>query len=214
MAATNYSSMNFSLGSATKVETQNALKIKKQASPQTPSPQKANKYMGMSDAAIKKAYIGMTQAQKKANGIAMAKASQANKKKKSTASSSSKTTPKPTPTPKGDGSVKAIRVKTSFEKQSEARKKQATSKTEPRSDGLRNLSKTIKKPTTNTQQTSYKPKGTGRGGSRASNNNRGRTQTSKAKEPKVGDTRRIRKGSKYVTQGWTGSRWKEVGGKG
>jgi len=125
MAATNYSSKNFNLGPATKVETQNALKIKNQASPQTPSPQKANKYMGMSDAAIKKAYIGMTQAQKKANGIAMAKASQANKKKKSTASSSSKTTPKPKPTPTGDGSVKAIRVKTSFEKQSEARKRQA-----------------------------------------------------------------------------------------
>ena len=107
---------------------------------------------------------------------------------------------------------------------------------ESRSDGLRNLSKTVKS-TKRPNQTKNgaslgsklsaaekakrakaaaspnKPaKGTARGGSRASNNNRGRTQTSKG--PKVGETRRIRKGSKYITQGWTGSRWKEVGGKG
>ena len=147
MAATKLPSMNFNLGPATKVETQNALKIKNQASPPEPSKQKVNKYIGMSDAAIKKAYIGMTQAQKKANGIEMAKASQANKKKKSTASSSSKTTPTskpPTPKPsaakpsaakptnKGDGSVKAVKKKTTFEQQQQYQASRKTRKGEER----------------------------------------------------------------------------------
>lgn len=107
---------------------------------------------------------------------------------------------------------------------------------ESRSDGLRNLSNKVTAPKRPNQTKNgaslgsklsaaekakrakaaaspNKPaRGTARGGSRASNNNRGKVQTSKG--PKVGDTRRIRKGSKYVTQGWTGSRWKEVGGKG
>jgi hypothetical protein len=115
-------------------------------------------------------------------------------------------------------------------------KKKATK--ESRSDGLRNLSKTVKS-TNRPNQTkngaslgsklsaaekakrakaaaspNKTARGTARGGSRASNNNRGKVQTSKSKGPKVGETRRIRKGSKYVTQGWTGSRWKAVGGKG
>lgn len=57
-------------------------------------------------------------------------------------------------------------------------------------------------------------RGTARGGSRASNNNRGRTQTSSG--PKAGDTRRTRKGSKYVTQMYDGKKWVtgKVGGKG
>lgn len=47
--------------------------------------------------------------------------------------------------------------------------------------------------------------GTSRGGSRASNNNRGRLRTPSG--PKVGSTRRIRKGSKYVTQMWDGKKY-------
>jgi hypothetical protein len=53
-----------------------------------------------------------------------------------------------------------------------------------------------------------------RGGRRASNNTRGRTQTSNG--PKAGDTRRTRKGSSYVTQMYDGNKWVngKVGGKG
>ena len=53
-----------------------------------------------------------------------------------------------------------------------------------------------------------------RGGSRANNNTRGRTQTSNG--PKAGDTRRTRKGSSYVTQMYDGKKWinGKVGGKG
>ena len=47
--------------------------------------------------------------------------------------------------------------------------------------------------------------GTSRGGSRSSNNNRNRLRTPSG--PKVGSTRRIRKGSKYVTQMWDGKKY-------
>lgn len=46
---------------------------------------------------------------------------------------------------------------------------------------------------------------THRGGARASNNNRNRLRTPSG--PKVGSTRRIRKGSKYVTQMWDGKKY-------
>jgi len=46
---------------------------------------------------------------------------------------------------------------------------------------------------------------THRGGTRASNNNRNRLRTPSG--PKVGTTRRIRKGSKYVTQMWDGKKY-------
>ena len=46
---------------------------------------------------------------------------------------------------------------------------------------------------------------THRGGARASNNNRNRLRTPSG--PKVGTTRRIRKGSKYVTQMWDGKKY-------
>lgn len=57
-------------------------------------------------------------------------------------------------------------------------------------------------------------RGTARGGSRASNNNRGRAKTTSG--PQAGDTRRTRKGSKYVTQMYNGKTWVngKVGGKG
>ena len=53
-----------------------------------------------------------------------------------------------------------------------------------------------------------------RGGSRSSNNTRGRTVQSRG--PKAGDTRRTRKGSSYVTQMYDGKKWVngKVGGKG
>ena len=109
---------------------------------------------------------------------------------------------------------------------------------ESRSDGLRNLSNKVTAPKRPKQTTNgaslgskltaaekakrakaaaspNKPaRGTARGGSRASNNNRGKVQTSKG--PKAGDTRRTRKGSKYVTQMYDGKKWVNgtVGGKG
>jgi hypothetical protein len=118
--------------------------------------------------------------------------SKTNKKKPAAKPTAKPTAPKATK--KGDGSVKAIKV-------------QRTGSTE-----VKKTAKPTKKPAA---KPNLKAKtGTARGGSRASNNNRGKVQTSKSKGPKVGETRRIRKGSKYVTQGWTGSRWKAVGGKG
>ncbi len=48
--------------------------------------------------------------------------------------------------------------------------------------------------------------GTSRGGSRASNNNRGQLRANTS-GPKVGSTRRIRKGRTYVTQMWDGKKY-------
>ena len=48
--------------------------------------------------------------------------------------------------------------------------------------------------------------GTSRGGSRASNNNRGQLRANTS-GPKVGSTRRIRKGRGYVTQMWNGKKY-------
>lgn len=48
--------------------------------------------------------------------------------------------------------------------------------------------------------------GTSRGGSRASNNNRGQLRANTS-GPKVGSTRRIRKGRTYVTQMWNGKKY-------
>ena len=48
--------------------------------------------------------------------------------------------------------------------------------------------------------------GTSRGGSRASNNNRGQLKANTS-GPKVGSTRRIRKGRTYVTQMWDGKKY-------
>lgn len=71
------------LGKPKKKEQQTAKKIQQQVSPQKKiTPPKANKFMGLSDAEIKRRYTSMSQAEKKANGIAMAKASQANKANK------------------------------------------------------------------------------------------------------------------------------------
>ena len=87
-----------------------------------------------------------------------------------------------------------------------------------RPDSLRNLGKRpvpTKTPPKETPKKTQPPKrGTARGGSRASNNNRGLPKTSSG--PKAGDTRRIRKGSKYVTQMYNGKKWVtgKVGGKG
>ena len=102
-------------------------------------------------------------------------------KKPAPAPKASKPAPKPapkaTPKPTGDGSVKAIPVKRTGSTE--------VKKTEPK-------------------KVAVKPK-RHRGGSRANNNTRGLTQT--ASGPKAGATRRIRKGSKYVTQMWNGSKW-------
>ena len=48
--------------------------------------------------------------------------------------------------------------------------------------------------------------GTSRGGSRSSNNNRGQLRANTS-GPKVGSTRRIRKGRTYVTQMWDGKKY-------
>ncbi len=140
----------------------------------------------------------------------------------STSTNSSKTTkskkPKPTP-PKAQ-------LKTSPKPAAKP-----AAKPERRSDGLRNLSKTTNKPKsprdkmpyagsfpgetkkTNAKKTTNKPaRGTARGGSRASNNNKGRTTTSSG--PKKGDTKTATiQGVKYIMT-WSGSRWTSKKAKG
>ena len=224
MAATNYSSMNFNLGPASKVEKQNALRIKKQASPQTASPTKTNKYMGMSDAAIKKAYIGMTQAQKKANGIAMAKASQANKGKKkntvakSVKSASKTTSSKPTVSAKpkvdpqrntGSGRDGKFGLGTS----GKGRPTNPVKAKERQVDGVGPSRKQRKKDMSSdmgeTSKTSYKPKGAARAGSRASNsNNKSQVRyESSNTTPKEGDKKRV----SGILKVYKNGRWVKVG---
>ena len=96
---------------------------------------------------------------------------------------------------KGDGSVKAIKVK-------------RAGSTEVKNAVVKPTKKAVVKPNLKDK------KGTARGGKRASNNNRGRIQTSRG--PKAGDTRRTRIGTKYVTQMYDGKKWVtgKVGGKG
>ena len=134
------------------------------------------------------------------------------KKPKVVKKSKLKTSPAAT-AKKGDGSVIATKVKRSGSTSVEPAKRPNQTKNGA-SLGSK-LSAAEKAKRLKAAMTPNKPaRGTARGGSRASNNNRGRTQTSKG--PKAGDTRRTRKGSKYVTQMYDGKKWVtgKIGGKG
>lgn len=203
MATTKLPSFNLKLGPAKKIEKKNALTIKKQA-----SPPKANKFMGMSDAKIKSLYSGMSAAEKKANGIAMAKASQANKAKKNKPAASKPAASKPTsPTKQADpqrntGSGRDGKFGLGTSGQGRPSDPPRPNQTLNGASLGSKLSPAEKK----RREKAAASVGKGhKGGSRASNNTRNKPRTPSG--PKVGSTRRIRKGSKYVTQMWDGKKY-------